>query len=42
MDKVRPKLKYRNDSKTKFLAMSKRDNLVQFKEVISVARKAIR
>ena len=42
LDEFRLKLRNRNEAFTKWLATSKREDLVQFKEDRSVARKAIR
>ena len=42
LDELRLKLRNRNDAYTKWLATSKREDLMQFKEAKSVARKAIR
>ena len=42
LDELSPTLRNRNDAYTKWLAMSKKEDLVQFKEAGSVARKVIR
>ena len=42
LDELRPALRNRNDAYTKWLATSKREDLVQFKEARSLARKAIK
>ena len=39
LDELRPKLRNKVDAYTKWLAMSEREDLVQFKETRSVARK---
>ena len=40
LDQLRLKLRKRNDAYTKWLATSKREDLVQFKEARSAARKS--
>ena len=42
LDELRPKLRNKNDDYIKWLATSKGEDLLQFKEARSVARKAIR